>query len=87
MQGFPDSFRFIGNRSEQATLIGNAIPPAFGSTFGAWVQSVAARPVESRSGGLIEFHVTNGSGMSPTLQRVVERIGNRYAFGQVALWS
>ena len=85
-QGFPDNFRFLGSRSEQATLIGNAIPPALGNRFAAWVQSEATKPVESRSGGLVEFHVTNGSGMSPTLRHVVERIGNRYHCGQVALW-
>jgi len=86
LQGFPDGFRFLGSRSEKATLIGNAIPPAFGSRFAAWVQLVATKPIESRAGGLVEFHVTNGSGMSPTLRRVVERISNRYDCGQVALW-
>jgi len=88
LQGFPDDFQFVGNRAEQATLIGNAIPPAFGEVFGRWVDmrtSVLSSGTDD-SPRLLEFHVTNGAGISPILRQVVERINARYQIGEVPLW-
>ncbi len=88
LQGFPDDFEFVGNRSDQATLVGNAIPPAFGEVFGGWI----AERTSARSSGidgsprLLEFHVANGTGMSPILRRVVGRVNARYQIGEVPLW-
>ncbi|WP_420618033.1 DNA cytosine methyltransferase [Candidatus Poriferisocius sp.] len=89
LQGFPDSFEFVGNRSEQATLIGNAIPPNFGEVFGGWVAERSADSPSSidSSARLLEFRVTNGAGMSPALHSVVRRINARYRIGEVPLWS
>ncbi len=89
LQGFPDSFRFVGNRSEQATLIGNAIPPTFGEVLGKWIagRTSLAATESSHSPRLLEFQVTNGTGMSPALSSVVARINARYEIGKVPLWS
>lgn len=88
LQGFPDGFEFCGNRSDQATLIGNAIPPPFAELLGHWIAdregSASARSDESPQ--LYEFHVTNGSGLSPALSRVTERVNARYQIGTVPLW-
>lgn len=89
LQGFPDSFEFAGNRSEQATLVGNAIPPSFGEVLGRWIARRTSL-LSSDTGGssrLLEFHVANGTGMSPILRDVVGRISARYQIGQVPLWS
>lgn len=89
LQGFPDSFEFVGNRSEQATLIGNAIPPNFGEVFGGWIadKSYSHLTETADSARLLEFQVTNGTGMSPALHSVVRRINARYQIGEVPLWS
>ena len=89
LQGFPDSFEFVGNRSEQATLIGNAIPPNFGEMFGWWIAegSKFHSTDTAESARLLEFQVTNGTGMSPALHRVVRRINARYQIGEMPLWS
>ncbi len=83
LQGFPDDFEFVGSRSEQATLVGNAIPPTFGRVFGEWIAERAKRAPSSASEPprLLEFHVTNSAGMSPVLRHVVNRINARYPLG------
>ena len=88
LQGFPDSFEFVGNRSDQATLIGNAIPPSFGVVLGEWIaaRSSSLSIDTDNSSRLLEFHVGNGTGMSPALRDVVQRISARYQIGQVPLW-
>ena len=83
LQVFPDDFEFVGSRSEQATLVGNAIPPTFGRVFGEWIAE-RTKAAPSGTGGsprLLEFHVTNSAGMSPVLRHVVNRINTRYPLG------
>ncbi|QQG48741.1 MAG: DNA cytosine methyltransferase [archaeon] len=36
IQSFPDNFVFIGNKSQIAKLIGNAVPPLLGNVMGKW---------------------------------------------------
>ncbi len=88
LQGFPDGFKFSGSRSDQATLIGNAIPPPFAELFGTWIASLGctASPRADGPPKLHEFHVTNGSGLSPALARVVKRVNTRYGIAAVPLW-
>ena len=88
LQGFPDGFEFSGRRSDQATLIGNAIPPPFAELLGRWVadREFSAPSRADESPRLYEFHVTNGSGLSPALSRVAERVNTRYKIGAVPLW-
>ena len=38
IQGFPDSFRFFGSHSQQATQVGNAVPPPIAAMFARWIQ-------------------------------------------------
>jgi DNA (cytosine-5)-methyltransferase 1 len=83
LQTFPDDFIFAGNFSEQATLIGNAVPPRFAEALGqAVIRHLAAPRVEAvgqpRKGALLEFSATNGSGMSPALANVVNQVRDRY---------
>ena len=80
LQGFPDSFEFLGSRSDQATLIGNAIPPPFAELLGQWVADRERSPSPCADGAprLHEFHVANGSAMSPALSRVTDRVNARY---------
>lgn len=86
LQGFPDDFEFVGKHTEQATLIGNAIPPGFGEILGHWIRSRMYLTSENPGPGrLLEFYVTNGSGMSPSLQHVVSRIWKRYDLGESSL--
>lgn len=87
LQGFPDDFEFIGSRSAQATLIGNASPPPFGKVFGEWIanRQKATRSCPVGPSRILEFHVANGAGMSPALRSVVKRIEARYQLGR-ALW-
>ncbi len=88
LQGFPDDFEFVGNRTEQATLIGNSVPPVFGEIIGHWIGSrMDTNNDHSVPGRLLEFYVTNGSAMSPSLRNVVSRISDRYNLGEMSLWS
>ena len=88
LQGFPDGFEFSGSRSDQAILIGNAIPPPFAELLGGWIADRVRSGLlcADESPRLHEFHVTNGSGSSPALSRVTERVNARYQIGAVPLW-
>ncbi len=87
LQGFPDSFEFSGSRSDQATLIGNAIPPPFAELLGRWIagRELSVPSHVDESPRLHEFHVSNGNGLSPVLRRVAERVNARYRTGTVPL--
>lgn len=43
LQGFPDSFRFIGNRMDVRTQIGNAVPPPLAKAAGVAIQDILSR--------------------------------------------
>lgn len=54
LQGFPDSFVFLGNREEGARMIGNAVPPPLARSFGVALASQIQEkvgPVDSGGGG------------------------------------
>lgn len=38
IQSFPDDFIFMGNKSEVAKLIGNAVPPQLGTVIGQFIK-------------------------------------------------
>lgn len=54
LQSFPDCFRFLGSRTDQATQIGNAVPPPLAKAVGLSVLSflplrpTCPRPIEQR---------------------------------------
>jgi len=80
LQTFPDTFEFMGTRSERQVLIGNAVPPLFAEYVGKHLFGAltSGMPLDSVSGGLDSFDVVNGSGMSPALERVVRDVKKRF---------
>ncbi len=83
LQTFDDTFEFCGSSSDQATLVGNAIPPRFTKVLGIAIrehlESNSGRPRNARGeGALLEFEVTSAQGMSPALASVVSAVNGRY---------
>lgn len=90
LQTFPDNFEFLGNQSERAVLIGNAVPPLFGIALGAAIIRALelSSPAASGPGALVSFHPTVGDAKSPALHAVEQRIARRYSQGkEMTLWS
>lgn len=79
LQTFPDRFDFVGNTSEVATLIGNAIPPCFAAALArAGVETALQTRDTGQGGALVRFEPTPSGGMSPALARVTELVNTRY---------
>ncbi|WP_170127479.1 DNA cytosine methyltransferase [Kineococcus rhizosphaerae] len=89
LQTFPADFHFSGNRSEIATMIGNAIPAAFAAALGSAVLETLKRPPGDVRGELIDFIVTHAEAMSPALAKTVRLVNQRYSStsGQPSLFS
>lgn len=81
LQSFPDSHDFQGGFQAVATQIGNAVPPVAAEVLALWLQRVdgtaggdvgtdgtTARP------GLLGFHLTGASAMSPALAETDRRL-------------
>lgn len=81
LQGFPDNFRFYGTQSDQAQMIGNAVPVALAHRIAnpltGWL-SISPKPTVRRSGRLLSLKLTTGNGMSPALQRVMIELERRF---------
>ena len=79
IQTFPDDFVFDGSVTEQAQLIGNAVPvllaEVLGESLRADLEAAVARDGEGR---LLSFVPTLSSGMSPALERVTERVRSTF---------
>ncbi len=98
LQTFPDDFVFCGTVGQIATQIGNAVPPSLGEIIARTLHSDLAHHWEDetlqRPGVLLSFVPTSGSGMSPTLQAVCERVAaafidrtsQSFAAEQLSLW-
>jgi DNA (cytosine-5)-methyltransferase 1 len=79
IQTFPDSFEFIGNQSDQALLIGNAVPPVFSAAIARHVRGEIHGPgQENSNGALLTFVPTASSGMSPALLRTTNLVLSRF---------
>lgn len=83
LQTFDDDFEFNGTAAEQATLVGNAIPPRFAAALGAALRehlivNAAAEPASAGQGKLLEFTATSAEAMSPALAKVVGEVRDRY---------
>ena len=89
LQTFPDDFRFAGTLAEKATLVANAVPPRLAELFGRHLLATMRRAEpQSAAPGLVSFHVTNASAMSPALRRTTEDVERRYApTGQRSLFG
>lgn len=57
LQGFPDDFIFHGSRTDQAVLIGNAVPPPFAKVVGEWMIRCGTHDLSDGEGRLVEFGV------------------------------
>lgn len=92
IQTFPDSFEFTGNQSDQALLVGNAVPPAFSAAIAQHVlREIHAPGLQHADGALLSFVPTASSGMSPALLRTTNLIlsrfcGRRHEVEQMSLW-
>jgi DNA (cytosine-5)-methyltransferase 1 len=70
LQTFPDDFNFVGNSSEQALLIGNAVPPLLALRIAESLRFDLEREKSFYSeGALLSFVPTTSTGMSPALQK------------------
>jgi site-specific DNA-cytosine methylase len=72
LQGFPDSYRFTGPRSEAMRQIGNAVPVPL-------ARLIAARIADKLAGTLRPAHANNGA--SPRSRRHIEDDGSGQAQG------
>jgi len=73
VQTFPDEFTFVGSPSEQAQLIGNAVPPLFAKAIACSLSEDLERPNRRRErGALLSFEPTISDGCSPALRHVID---------------
>jgi DNA (cytosine-5)-methyltransferase 1 len=93
IQTFPDSYLFCGTASEKILQIGNAVPPMLGREIGKAIQAILEQaPDYTLSGGVVDFRPTHANGMSPALQKCVERVQHRFGLSteemeQLTLWG
>lgn len=75
VQTFPDDFVFCGNVSEQALLIGNAVPVLLAEVIGrALLSDLGNAARREGEGQVLSFVPTLSTGMSPALERVTVRV-------------
>jgi DNA (cytosine-5)-methyltransferase 1 len=75
LQTLPDDFVFSGNPSEQALLIGNAVPVLLAKVIGrALLGDLVNAEGREGPGRVLSFVPTLSAGMSPALERVTERV-------------
>lgn len=92
LQTFPDEFTFSGNTSEQMQLIGNAVPPLLAQKIGESLikELQTAKPTYAQ-GALLSFIPTVADGVSPALQKVINRVAQQFRqpaiLEQPTLWD
>ena len=91
IQTFSDDFTFCGTCSEQAQLIGNAVPPLLATIIARALAAdlLVAQPTHG-NGKLLSFVPTLSNGMSPVLERVTELVVSTFRlvpFGQKELFA
>lgn len=77
LQTFPDDFAFCGTASQQAQLIGNAVPPLLAQIIAENLRADLQRNAgecASSEGQLVSFVPTLSQGTSPALKRVIEAV-------------
>jgi DNA (cytosine-5)-methyltransferase 1 len=80
IQTFPDWFEFMGSQSDQALLIGNAVPPRFAEVIARHVLRHLVAPGRAHAAGaLLSFVPTGSTGMSPALQKTTSMVHSRFA--------
>lgn len=83
LQAFPADFRFIGTKTEVATLIGNAIPPVFAKALASAVRETLENDQSANHGEIIDFRSTYADAMSPALSQVVRLVESRYGMTEM----
>ena len=79
LQTFPDEFTFYGNASEQAQLIGNAVPPLFALALANNLAKDLTSAVQAtHDGALLSFVPTLSSGYSPALRKVTDMVLEKF---------
>ena len=92
IQTFPDSFEFSGNQTDQALLVGNAVPPAFSEIIARHVlQELRGPGRKIADGALLSFVPTASNGMSPALLHTTNLVLSRFGghtqeAEQIPLW-
>lgn len=75
LQSFPDAFFFTGNSQSAIRQIGNAFPPLAAQVLARHLADIDGgfggdvRQRKPQSGGLIDYRLTEATGMSPALAR------------------
>lgn len=93
IQTFSDDFRFRGTCTDQAQLIGNAVPPLLATVIARSLAAdlLIAKP-KSKRGELLSFVPTLSKGMSPILARISKLVRStfhheQYAQKEFFLWD
>jgi DNA (cytosine-5)-methyltransferase 1 len=94
IQTFPVGYHFVGSQAERIQQIGNAVPPRLAKAIAENLRDDLTNSCRecTSSGELLSFVPTLSEGMSPALQRVVDRIQRVYfrktpSFMQRGLWD
>jgi len=84
LQTFPDSFDFSGTQSDQALLIGNAVPPLLAFRLAMHLKNDLQKSVDCNlQGALLSCSLTDSEGMSPALQKTAELLSRRTSISEV----
>jgi DNA (cytosine-5)-methyltransferase 1 len=79
IQTFRDDFTFFGTLSEQAMLIGNAVPPCLAIIIGRHLLAdLMNAELRDSDGRLLSFVPTLSTGMSPALDEVTRLVRKRF---------
>jgi DNA (cytosine-5)-methyltransferase 1 len=79
LQSFSDDFVFHGNASEQAQLIGNAVPPLFAYVIATTLaKDLSKVSLMSEDGALLSFIPTLSNGYSPALRQITDLVEEKY---------
>ena len=87
VQTFPDEFTFSGTASDQAMLIGNAVPVLLAKVLGeALAKDLSSAVPRGGRGKLLSFVPTLSEGMSPALSKATERVRAMF-LREAPLWD
>jgi len=79
LQTFPDDFTFSGNPSEQAQIIGNAVPPRLAEAIATTVaRGLRGAKKTSAKGAILSFIPTLSGGHSPALKHVITTVQKEF---------
>jgi len=87
LQSFPDDYDFVGSCQSIATQIGNSFPAIAARAFAEHFKRIEASfgsDTSHRSAGLIDYELTQSSGMSPALSKTNDLLSS-LADGQASL--